>query len=98
MQKSFTAELYEVEHHHAQAGGAAAGAGTGSFSLLFRTDRSTDLPQGLYNVEHPQLGKIGLFLVPIGMRSEHARVEKFNPALRLYERLGFRAIADKGVY
>lgn len=25
-------------------------------------------------------------------------VERFNPALRLYERLGFRAIADKGVY
>ncbi|HXO21477.1 MAG TPA: GNAT family N-acetyltransferase [Thermoanaerobaculia bacterium] len=25
-------------------------------------------------------------------------VEKFNPALRLYERLGFRQIADKGVY
>jgi ribosomal protein S18 acetylase RimI-like enzyme len=25
-------------------------------------------------------------------------VEKYNPALRLYERLGFRAVADKGVY
>src|SRR5215471_1228044 len=25
-------------------------------------------------------------------------VEKFNPALRLYERLGFAPIADKGVY
>ena len=25
-------------------------------------------------------------------------VEKFNPALRLYERLGFRAIEDKGVH
>lgn len=25
-------------------------------------------------------------------------VEKFNPALRLYERLGFRPIEDKGVY
>ncbi len=25
-------------------------------------------------------------------------VERFNPALRLYERLGFRAVADKGVY
>ena len=25
-------------------------------------------------------------------------VEKFNPALRLYERLGFTPIADKGVY
>jgi ribosomal protein S18 acetylase RimI-like enzyme len=25
-------------------------------------------------------------------------VERFNPALRLYERLGFRQIADRGVY
>ena len=26
------------------------------------------------------------------------RVEKFNPALRLYQRLGFQQIEDKGVY
>jgi ribosomal protein S18 acetylase RimI-like enzyme len=25
-------------------------------------------------------------------------VERFNPALRLYERLGFRQVADRGVY
>lgn len=25
-------------------------------------------------------------------------VERFNPALRLYERLGFRKVADRGVY
>ncbi|HET7270467.1 MAG TPA: GNAT family N-acetyltransferase [Rubrobacter sp.] len=25
-------------------------------------------------------------------------VERFNPALRLYQRLGFRAVEDKGVY
>jgi ribosomal protein S18 acetylase RimI-like enzyme len=25
-------------------------------------------------------------------------VERFNPALRLYERLGFRVIDDRGVY
>jgi predicted GNAT family acetyltransferase len=25
-------------------------------------------------------------------------VERFNPALRLYERLGFKQIADRGVY
>ena len=25
-------------------------------------------------------------------------VERFNPALRLYERLGFRQIDDRGVY
>jgi hypothetical protein len=25
-------------------------------------------------------------------------VERFNPALRLYERLGFRLVEDRGVY
>ena len=41
-----------------------------------------------------------------GLQSEAAaagkplriHVERFNPALRLYERLGFRQIEDKGVY
>jgi ribosomal protein S18 acetylase RimI-like enzyme len=41
-----------------------------------------------------------------GLQSEAAaagkplriHVERFNPALRLYERLGFTPIADRGVY
>ncbi len=31
-------------------------------------------------------------------KSATIHVERFNPALRLYERLGFRAVFDKGVY
>ena len=31
-------------------------------------------------------------------KSLSIHVERFNPALRLYERLGFRMIEDKGVY
>jgi ribosomal protein S18 acetylase RimI-like enzyme len=31
--------------------------------------------------------------VPVGIH-----VEKLNPARRLYERLGFREVADRGVY
>lgn len=31
-------------------------------------------------------------------RPVRIHVEKFNPALRLYQRLGFRAIEDQGVY
>lgn len=31
-------------------------------------------------------------------RAVRIHVERFNPALRLYERLGFRPIADRGVY
>ena len=33
-----------------------------------------------------------------GRRSLSIHVEKFNPALRLYQRLGFRQKEDKGVY
>ncbi|MBV9196331.1 MAG: GNAT family N-acetyltransferase [Solirubrobacterales bacterium] len=28
----------------------------------------------------------------------HVHVERFNPARRLYERLGFRQVADQGIY
>jgi len=31
-------------------------------------------------------------------KSLSIHVERFNPALRLYERLGFRMVEDKGVY
>ena len=31
-------------------------------------------------------------------KSLRIHVERFNPALRLYERLGFRQIDDRGVY
>ncbi|MBI3286274.1 MAG: GNAT family N-acetyltransferase [Burkholderiales bacterium] len=31
-------------------------------------------------------------------KSVQIHVEKFNPALRLYQRLGFQLLADKGVY
>src|SRR5215831_10124123 len=34
----------------------------------------------------------------IAYKPVRIHVEKFNPALRLYERLGFTEIADKGVY
>jgi ribosomal protein S18 acetylase RimI-like enzyme len=33
-----------------------------------------------------------------GSKSLTIHVERFNPALRLYERLGFKQIEDKGVY
>ena len=34
----------------------------------------------------------------VGRKPLRIHVERFNPALRLYERLGFRQIADRGVY
>jgi Domain of unknown function (DUF6916) len=84
MQKSVRAELSEVELHDSSEAPKTGAAGSQRpFSLLFRADKDTDLPQGTYNVEHPKLGKIDLFLVPVGMRTEYARYEavfNFAPA------------------
>ena len=35
------------------------------FSLLFRGPRSPVLPQRIYPLEHPQLGRLEIFLVPV---------------------------------
>ena len=36
------------------------------FSIAFRTPRETRWPQGIYGVEHDSLGRLSIFLVPIG--------------------------------
>jgi Domain of unknown function (DUF6916) len=36
------------------------------FSLLFRTSRTTVLPQRIYEVEHDEMGSYDIFLVPVG--------------------------------
>ena len=36
------------------------------FSILFRTPGTEHVPQGTYRLEHPEIGAIELFLVPIG--------------------------------
>lgn len=35
------------------------------FSLLFRNSASVLFPQQIYPMRHPQLGEIGIFMVPI---------------------------------
>ena len=44
-------------------GGAAARR---SFSLIFRSDLPGVLPQAIYRLDHPTMGALGLFIVPIG--------------------------------
>lgn len=39
---------------------------SGAFSLLFATPRGAFLPQATYPLEHPTMGKLPVFLVPIG--------------------------------
>jgi hypothetical protein len=45
------------------------------FSIVFESDRPGHLPQGIYPVEHDQMGTVELFLVPIGRRAGGMRYE-----------------------
>jgi hypothetical protein len=38
----------------------------GAFSLIFVTPKGPWLPQAIYHVEHPALGTMEIFLVPVG--------------------------------
>jgi hypothetical protein len=41
-----------------------------SFSLIFRGPRGRMLPQCIHSVEHPTLGTLTIFLVPIGSEGD----------------------------
>lgn len=45
------------------------------FSILFRVPSETMLPQRIYALEHPQLGRLEIFLVPIGREDGHLLLE-----------------------
>ena len=45
------------------------------FSLLFRANGASDLPQHTYRLEHAALGDLDLFLVPIGPDAVGMRFE-----------------------
>lgn len=45
------------------------------FSLLFRGPPEGVLPQGVYPLEHPELGRLEIFLVPISRTDDGVRYE-----------------------
>lgn len=45
------------------------------FSLVFRGPRDTYLPQGLYRMEHAELGALDIFLVPVQPDAEGSLYE-----------------------
>ena len=57
--ESHPVALIEVTEIPREPGGRAP------FSLVFQGGPSPPLPQGTYRVEHPELGAIEIFLVPI---------------------------------
>lgn len=45
------------------------------FSLFFRGDKKSKLPQGSYEITHTRLGTIILFIVPIALESNGFKYE-----------------------
>lgn len=50
----------------ASPAGDRRGPRGGGFSLLFRAATAAGLPQGTYPLAHPRLGRVDVFLVPVG--------------------------------
>lgn len=63
-------ELELIEVAEADDGGARR-----QFSLVFRGGPSPPLPQRIYPVEHDRLGRLEIFLVPLGPDGEGQRYQ-----------------------
>jgi hypothetical protein len=55
----------ELRLDEVQRLGTALRAG-GAFSLMFRSAAGPSLPQAIYPIDHPTLGTLELFVVPLG--------------------------------
>ncbi len=59
----------------ASPAGAARAGHRAPFSLVFRGARTPVLPQAIYPFQHPTLGTLDIFIVPIGPDAEGMRYE-----------------------
>jgi hypothetical protein len=66
--ESVEVELTEVSELRERRGGKA-------FSALFLVPAGYNVEQGLYQLEHEELGRADLFLVPVGLGQERLRLE-----------------------
>jgi hypothetical protein len=76
---SFDAELAEVTEYPA----SALGSFRAPFSVLFRGPIEPVMPQGIYRLEHEQLGTHEFFIVPLGPDEPSAPGQ--SPAAMRYE-------------
>jgi hypothetical protein len=54
-------------------------SGCRAFSIEFLAPENCDVGQGLYDIEHTTLGKMQLFLVPVGMKNGQLELQSiFN--------------------
>ena len=72
-------ELVEVTEHV----DSAPGTFRAPFSVLFHGPLQPVMPQGIYRVEHEQLGTLELFIVPVG--PDEPRAPGQGPTAMCYE-------------
>ena len=65
----FDVELIDVSEM------AAAGDSRSQFSLVFRGGPTPPIAQGIHRLEHDRLGRLDLFLVPLGPDGDGQRYE-----------------------
>lgn len=58
--------------------GPPVGGKAHRFSLLFRPTAGVSFPQGTYDVIHPRMGTLTLFIVPVGRDGDYQAI--FNAA------------------
>ena len=68
-------ELIEVAEFGSDPVGDEASGQRRPFSIVLRGPRDTYLPQRIYPVEHAEIGRLDLFLVPLGPDQEGMRYE-----------------------
>lgn len=71
--ESFAFESMELKLHEAEP---VAGSGERSaFSLIFRGPTEPMLAQGIHPLEHAELGRLEIFLVPLGRDASGAQYQ-----------------------
>jgi hypothetical protein len=50
-------------------------SGSKSYSLIFEVPESHRVEQGLFELEHPTLGELQIFLVPVGMKKARQELQ-----------------------
>lgn len=58
--------LSKFTHLGGKPGSVGGGRPGGSFSLVFIIPGQSYLPQGMYTLDHTELGRLEIFLVPVG--------------------------------
>jgi hypothetical protein len=72
---SISAELVEATEGTEGGGAGPDGQSRQQFALVFRGPREPVLTQATYAVEHDELGRLEIFLVPIGPDGSGMRYE-----------------------